>query len=174
MPQYLVTIEAESLEAEARAHLDIDALRALCAGVLEEESVEDASGLTIVFADDELLRSLNREHRDLDVPTDVLSFPAWESGLEDGDEFAPPEVPRDADDPGPYLGDIAVSVQTAARQAAVAGLTIEQELAHLVLHGLLHLLGYDHEAPDDDARMRAREEAALGPGIHASSAHADD
>ena len=174
MPHYLVTIETDSLDAEARAHLDIESLRALCARVLEEERVEDASGLTIVFAGDELLRSLNRAHRDLDVATDVLSFPAWESGLEDGDEFAPPEVPRDADDPGPYLGDIAISVETAARQASEAGLTIEQELAHLVLHGLLHLLGYDHEAPEDDARMRAREEAVLGPGIHVSSAHADD
>ena len=174
MPQYVITVEAESLEPATRAHVDIEALRSLCSRVLEEESADDAAGLTIVFADDELLRSLNRAHRDLDVPTDVLSFPAWESGLDDGDEFAPPEVPRDADEPGPYLGDIAVSVETAARQAAEAGLTIEQELAHLVLHGLLHLLGYDHQAPEDDARMRAREEAVLGPAIHASSAHADD
>lgn len=174
MPQYIVTIEAESLDPSARAQLDVDALLNLCAGVLEAEDVEDASGLTIVFAGDELLRSLNRAHRDLDVPTDVLSFPAWESGIEDGDDLAPPEVPRDADDPGPYLGDIAISVETAARQAAEAGLAIEQELAHLVLHGLLHLLGYDHEAPEDDARMRAREEAVLGTGIHASTAHAED
>ena len=174
MPQYIITIEAESLEPSARAHLDIEAVRALCARVLEEESIEDASGLTIVLAGDELLRSLNRAHRDLDQPTDVLSFPAWESGLEDAGEFAPPEVPRDADDPGPYLGDIAISVETAARQAAEAGLSIEQELAHLVLHGVLHLLGYDHQAPEDDARMRAREEAVLGPTIHTSTAHADD
>jgi len=174
MPQYLITIEAGSLDIAARAHLDVDVVRALCARVLEEEGVEEAAGVTIVFSDDDLLRSLNRAHRDLDVPTDVLSFPAWESGLEDDDEFAPPEVPRDADDPGPYLGDIAISVETAARQAVEAGLTIERELVHLVLHGLLHLLGYDHEAPEDDARMRAREEAVLGPEIHASTAHADD
>ena len=174
MPHYVIAIEAESLEPAARASVDVEALRALCARVLEEEEAEDAAALTIVFADDELLRSLNREHRDLDVPTDVLSFPAWESGLEADDEFTPPEVPRDADDPGPDLGDIAISVETAARQAVAAGLTIEQELAHLVLHGLLHILGYDHEAPEDDAEMRAREEGVLGPAIHASNAHAAD
>jgi probable rRNA maturation factor len=173
MPHYVIAIEADALDSAARARVDIEATRALCARVLEEEEVEDASAVTIVFAGDELLRSLNREHRDLDVPTDVLSFPAWESGLEADDEFAPPEVPRDADDPGPYLGDIAISVETAARQAAEANLTIEQELAHLVLHGLLHILGYDHETPDDDAAMRAREEGILGPAIHASTAHAD-
>jgi probable rRNA maturation factor len=174
MPRYVVTIEAGSLDTSSSASVDSEAVRNLCSRVLEEEGMEDASGLTIVFADDELLRSLNREHRDLDAPTDVLSFPAWESGLDEGDEFAPPEVPRDADDPGPYLGDIAISVETAARQATEAGLTIEQELAHLVLHGLLHLLGYDHETSEDDATMRAREEGILGSAIHASSAHADD
>lgn len=174
MPHYVITIEAGSLNPASRAGVDVEAVRALCARVLEEEEIEDASGLTIVFTGDELLRSLNREHRDLDVPTDVLSFPAWESGLEADDEFAPPEVPRDADDPGPYLGDIAISVETAARQAAEAGLAVEQELSHLVLHGLLHLLGYDHETAEDDAAMRAREEAVLGAAIHTSSAHADD
>ncbi len=172
MPHYAIALEADAIEGAARALVDADALRALCARVLEEEGVEDAAGLTIVFADDALLRSLNREHRDVDAPTDVLSFPAWESGV-DTDDFAPPEVPRDADEPGRYLGDIAISVETATRQADEAGLTTEQELAHLVLHGLLHVLGYDHESPEDDARMRAREEAVLGPAIHASGAHDD-
>ncbi len=171
-PHYVIAVEAEALEGATRALVSHEAVRALCARVLEEEEIEDAAGLTIVFADDALLRSLNREHRDVDAPTDVLSFPAWESGLED-DDFTPPEVPRDADEPGRYLGDIAISVETAVRQAAEAGLTTEEELAHLVLHGLLHILGYDHETPEDDAEMRAREEAVLGPAIHASGAHDD-
>ncbi|MSP22904.1 MAG: rRNA maturation RNase YbeY [Dehalococcoidia bacterium] len=174
MPRYVVTLDAESLDPSSRACVDIESLRDLCARVLEEEEIEDASALTIVFADDELLRSLNRKHRDLDAPTDVLSFPAWESGLEADGELAPPEVPRDADDAGSYIGDIAISVETAARQAAEANLTIEQELAHLVLHGLLHIIGYDHETPEDDAEMREREEGILGHAIHASNAHADD
>lgn len=172
MSHYAVAIEAEALEGAARALVSDEAVRELCARVLEEEEVEDGAGLTIVFAGDPLLRALNREHRDVDAPTDVLSFPAWESGLDDG-EFAPPEVPRDADEPGRYLGDIAISVETAARQAGEAGLSTESELAHLVLHGLLHILGYDHETPEDDAAMRAREEAVLGPAIHATGAHDD-
>lgn len=172
MPQYVVSIEADALEGDARSLVREGELRALCARVLEEEEVEDGATLTIVFADDELLRALNRQHRDLDAPTDVLSFPAWESGLGD-DEFAPPEVPRDADEPGRYLGDIAISVETAVRQASEAGLTVDLELSHLVLHGLLHVLGYDHEEPEDDAEMRAREEEVLGAAIHASGSHDD-
>ncbi len=172
MPQYVVIVEADALEGEARALVRDDEVRALCARVLEEEDIEESATMTIVFADDALLRSLNRQHRDLDAPTDVLSFPAWESGVDD-DDVAPPEVPRDADDPGRYLGDIAISVETAVRQASEAGLPIELELSHLVLHGLLHVLGYDHETPDDDAEMRAREESVLGPAIHASGSHAD-
>lgn len=172
MPHYLISIQADALEGATRALVNDEAVRALCSRVLAEEEIEDAAGVTIVFADDELLRSLNRQHRDLDVPTDVLSFPAWEGGAEDG-EPAPPSVPRDADEPGPYLGDIAISVETAVRQAAEAGLTTEEELAHLVLHGVLHIIGYDHEAPEDDAEMRAREEEILGPAIHAGGAHND-
>ncbi|MCC6237685.1 MAG: rRNA maturation RNase YbeY [Dehalococcoidia bacterium] len=172
MPHYVVAIEADALEGDARALVRDDAVRALCARVLEEEEIEDGASLTIVFADDQLLRSLNREHRDLDVPTDVLSFPAWESGLGE-DEFAPPEVPRDADEPGRYLGDIAISVETAVRQAHEAGLAVDLELSHLVLHGLLHVLGYDHEAPEDDAEMRTREEEVLGAAVHASGGHDD-
>ncbi|MFN8640037.1 MAG: rRNA maturation RNase YbeY [Dehalococcoidia bacterium] len=174
MPHYIISIQADALEGATRALVDDEAVRALCARVLEEEEIEDAAGLTIVFADDALLRSLNRQHRDLDVPTDVLSFPAWEGSPEDGDgEPAPPSVPRDADEPGPYLGDIAISVETAARQATEAGLPTEDELAHLVLHGVLHIIGYDHETPEDDAEMRAREEEILGPAIHAGGAHRD-
>lgn len=172
MPHYVVVVEAGALEGAARALVRDEEVRALCSRVLEEEEVEDGATLTIVFADDQLLRSLNREHRELDVPTDVLSFPAWEWGPGD-DEFAPPEVPRDADEPGRYLGDIAISVETAVRQAHEAGLPVDLELSHLVLHGLLHVLGYDHEAPEDDAEMRAREEEILGAAIHASGSHDD-
>src|SRR5690606_31029494 len=126
------------------------------------------AGLSLVVAGDELLQSLNREHRDVDAPTDVLSFPASE--LADGeDPFPAPEgQPR-------YLGDIAVSVETVRRQAPEVGLTLELELQHVVLHGLLHLLGYDHETPEEQSVMRAREEGLLGAEIHAHDAsHTDE
>ena len=87
----------------------------------------------------------------IDRPTDVLSF-----ALADGtDEFAlPPGVPRE-------LGDVVVSYPRAVAQAEEYGHSVERELAYLVVHGVLHILGHDHELPAEQAAMRAREEAAL-------------
>jgi len=144
---------------------DVSAERisALLVRLLEGEAVEDGAGLTIEIADDELLHELNLAHRGVDGPTDVLSFAA-----EEGEAFpGAPDQPR-------YLGDIAVSVETVRRNAAEAGLTTEQEIDHVLVHGLLHLLGWDHETDEDEAAMRAREEGYLGPGIHASGARHDD
>jgi probable rRNA maturation factor len=133
--------------------------------VLLAEDTDQDIGVTVILAGDELLQQLNREHRDLDEPTDVLSFPAAE-----GEQF--PGEPEQA----PYLGDIAISVPRVRQQALAASMDAEEELRHVVLHGLLHLMGYDHETPEDDRRMRTREEAVLGPGIHAGrdeDAHSD-
>jgi len=144
---------------------DVSAERisALLVRLLEGEAVEDGAGLTIEIADDELLHELNLAHRGVDGPTDVLSFAA-----EEGEAFpGAPDQPR-------YLGDIAVSVETVRRNAAEAGLTTEQEIDHVLVHGVLHLLGWDHETDEDEAAMRAREEGYLGPGIHASGVRHDD
>ncbi len=163
-PHYAISVESEG----SAAGLDAAPFAQLVASVLATEGAEEGAGLTLLFAGDELLRELNSEHRGVDEPTDVLSFEAG---------GADPEAPEDVfpagegGDSGRYLGDIAISVETARRQAEEAGLGLEEELAHLVLHGLLHLLGYDHETPQDDAAMRAREEAILGPRIHAGSGH---
>ena len=152
---YELTVELhESLPAsEAVAAAP---LRALLERVLREEQVADDCALTLLLAGDEFLHALNRDHRGVDEPTDVLSFPAAE-----GEAF--PGVAAE----GHYLGDIAVAVPLVRRQGAAAGLAPDDELRHVVLHGLLHLLGYDHETAQQDAAMRAREEAVLGPGIHA-------
>lgn len=155
MPEspYDIAIEVED-GFEGRA--DVAALEALIAQALGDEGVEDGTGLALVIAGDELLHSLNREHRGVDAPTDVLSF-----GAEEGEE-----IPLGEDQPR-YVGDIVISVETAARQASEAGIALDAELAHIVLHGVLHLLGWDHETPEDDAEMKAREERVLGPEIHA-------
>ena len=94
------------------------------------------SSATIAFVSDRTIRELNRKFRGLDKPTDVLSFPA-----EEGD--------------GTNLGDIAISVETAATQAKENGLTFNAEVSQLILHGLLHLSGYDHEA--DNGEMNRLE-----------------
>ncbi len=157
---YLVNLDADD---EVMERVDVPALEALVERVLTEDGVEDGAGVAIVLSDDLMLRELNRRHRDTDAPTDVLSFPAAE-----GEEAPLPEGEP------PYLGDIVVSVESVERQAEEAGLATSEELAHVVLHGVLHLLGYDHEESEDEARMKAREEALLGPTIHAGREAHDD
>lgn len=164
MPYEVIIELDEALSDVEAAVVDAPAIEALVARVLTDEEIEDETVVTVLFADDAFLQALNREHRDLDEPTDVLSYAA---DAESDDVEAFPGTPEDEDEP-PYLGDIAVSIATALRQAAAANLEPAEEIAHLVVHGLLHILGYDHEEPDDDAAMRAREERYLGPRIHAA------
>ena len=94
--------------------------------------------LSIVLTDDRQLHELNREYLDIDAPTDVLSFPASETD---------PETARR------YLGDILISVPRAAKQAQTAGHTLEAEVQLLIIHGTLHLLGYDHAGDEEKAQM---------------------
>jgi probable rRNA maturation factor len=117
---------------------------------------------SIVLTGDEFIRNLNRDFRDIDEPTDVLSFPLADRAA--------------ADDPTRpvFLGEIYVSLDTARRQARAARRPYPREVAHLVVHGLLHLLGHDHPTRAERRRMAAvesrlmrilgREIAALGTG----------
>lgn len=154
------------VQSSARGRVDLPALRRLIRDVLRDEDAASGTSLALRFADDAFLQRLNREFRDVDAPTDVLSFPA-----EEGEPF--PGQAEAAEAEGRYLGDIAISVERAAAQAATAGLTLEQELSHIVLHGVLHLLGYDHATPEDEQAMEAMEEARLGASIHAAGRHTD-
>jgi probable rRNA maturation factor len=126
--------------------------------VLASEQVAGAVEVSVLVADDDTLHALNRDYRGVDAPTDVLSFADVD---EPDDEAAhpafvrPPAAPR-------YLGDIALSYDRVIAQAAEYGHSRERELAYLTAHGMLHLLGYDHErGPDDAAAMRLREEATM-------------
>lgn len=102
----------------------------------------ERSELSVVLTGDAEIRVLNREYRGKDKPTDVLSFPM-------GDEY--------------LLGDIVISVERARSQAAEFGVTYDEELARLLVHGLLHLLGYDHVKGGRQAgRMREKEEEMMG------------
>lgn len=105
---------------------------------------KSGSAATIAFVSDKAIRQLNRQFRNLDKATDVLSFPA-----DDTDKL--------------NLGDIAISVETAARQAKENGLTFDEEVAQLILHGLLHLSGYDHETDNGEMnRLEVRIRKKLG------------
>ena len=106
-----------------------------------------AGQVVIALVCDRKMRDLNRRFRGIDRVTDVLSFPAGPDGT---------GPPRDGPAGGPrWLGDIVIATGRAARQARAAGLTEPEERRRLALHGLLHLLGYDHER--DDGRMRRLE-----------------
>ncbi len=117
-----------------------DALTAAATAVLQHQGLAPPAGLTILLADDEALQQLNRDFLGHDYPTDVLSFPA-------GNKI--PDVPELA----AYLGDIAISLPTAQRQADSAGHPLRSELLLLTIHGVLHLLGYDHATPAERQTM---------------------
>lgn len=115
-------------------------------------------GVSLVVADDETVRSLNREYRDLDETTDVLSFPLY-TDQADGDLvgqgfYIPPEEIMPA-------GEVVISYPQAARQAREGKRSLKAEMALLVVHGVLHLLGYDHAEPDQERRMWAKQEEIL-------------
>jgi probable rRNA maturation factor len=111
-----------------------------------------AGAVAIALAPDARVRALNRQYRRTDAPTDVLSFPAA-GPTRTHRTRSTPSTPR-------LLGDIVIGTGVARRQAREAGHSYATELRVLALHGLLHLLGYDHERPDDAGRM-ARAEARL-------------
>ena len=126
-------LESALLERAARFTLDTSTW--LSTGL---ESAPADVDMTIVLTDDSQLHELNREYLGVDAPTDVLSFPASETDPETG---------------ATYLGDILVSIPRAMQQAQVAGHTVEAEVQLLVVHGTLHLLGYDHAEAEEKARM---------------------
>ncbi len=129
-------------------------IAALARRVLAAEQVRAPAELSIAITEDTTVRELNRRYRGVDAPTDVLSFASGEA-----DFVVPPGRAR-------QLGEIVISHQTARRQAEDAGHPVETELAHLLVHGILHLLGHDHESPAEARSMRAREEALLGRTLH--------
>lgn len=128
--------------------LNFEGFERLARFVLELEAVPDGVELSIALVDDEEMARLNEQYRNIAGPTDVLSF-----GCDD-------PCPTPGDEPI-TLGDVVIAPAVAERQAAELGHTVEHELDVLLVHGVLHLLGYDHEAPDDAGAMAAREAAVL-------------
>jgi probable rRNA maturation factor len=128
--------------------LDADAFERLARFVLTMESVPDGTELSIALVDDDEMARLNQQYRGMEGPTDVLSFGCDEPCPTPGDEPI-------------TLGDVVIAPAVAEMQAADLGHSVEHELDVLLVHGVLHLLGYDHEADDDAGAMAAREAAIL-------------
>lgn len=146
----LISNEQDKVPVTEKLEALIEQVAALA---LEREDASPDSEISLTLTDDEGIRTLNRDYRRLDQPTDVLSFPLLE---EAGDE---PSVVGDEQDY--LLGDIVISLERAVIQAGEYGHSLEREVGFLFIHGLLHLLGYDHDTPEGESDMREREEATL-------------
>lgn len=152
-------------ETEELFEFDIDELiKSLTETTLmmEEVPFKDVS-LNVTFTDDETIREINREFRDMDKSTDVLSFPTI--GFEIPADFSNIEGDEadyfDPDTGELILGDIMISLEHAHAQAVEYGHSFRREIAFLITHSLLHLIGYDHMGEDERAVMETKQEAIL-------------
>jgi probable rRNA maturation factor len=138
-------IEADGWGDEAELQALVDTAVATAAAHADAE-ILDGSEVSVVLTDDARIRVLNARHRGIDKATNVLSFP---------------QDDEDADAYGPLLGDIVIARETVEREAVDAGLPFRHHLAHMVVHGFLHLVGYDHLHDDEAEEMEGLETAVL-------------
>ena len=130
--------------------LDVQWLQKVAEVTLQYEGIAEKTCVTLVITDDQRIQELNRQFRDTDVPTDVLAFAS-----EEGEGFVtPPDVPA-------YLGDIIISYPRAVEQAVQEGHSTKNELALLVVHGILHLLGYDDKEEEKRSRMWRQQDHVM-------------
>ena len=153
-----------SCELEEDIYVEIDSadggepaaswFRGIARDVLAAEGVTPPYEVSIILTGQETVHAMNRQYRNVDAPTDVIAFYTEEQGQDKGTFVLPGDGVR-------RLGDIVISFAQAVEQARDEGHSVEKELSLLVTHGLLHLLGYDHESPDDTPRMRGRESTLM-------------
>lgn len=128
--------------------IDAAAIERAVSFVLDEEGA--ASGdVTVTFVDSAEMSGLNKKYRGIDGPTDVLSFSMTEQGIDEPNLVAP--------EPEPILGDVVVCPRVAAENAVDQRHSTEREILEITIHGILHLLGYEHETLDDASKMLARQ-----------------
>lgn len=146
MARHMVIIANEQAQIPPTRELRALIRRAVAAA-LRYEQFEGAAEVSVTLVDNEGIHALNRTYRNVDRPTDVLSFPLFDEAGENGKTV---------------LGDIVLSLERAREQAEAYGHAFEREVAFLCVHSVLHLLGYDHEtSPEDEKDMFARQEAVL-------------
>jgi probable rRNA maturation factor len=133
---------------ESGAGVDVVELSRLCRFVMRRMRLHPATEVTVRLVDTDTIATLNEKWMDKKGPTDVLSFPMDE--LKPGRERVDD---ADGDEQSGYLGDIALCPQVAAEQAPAAGHSTDDEINLLTVHGILHLLGYDHATPDEHREM---------------------
>lgn len=148
--QLIVNNQQDKVEIDSQLETQ---LHMLVETLLQMEGQSPEAEISLTFVDDEQIRRLNRDYRGLDQPTDVLSFAMRESSDEE---------PAMASDPTfDVLGDVVISLETAERQSKDYGHSLRREIGYLTVHGVLHLLGYDHQTETERDLMRQKEEAVL-------------
>ena len=127
-------------------------VRRACSAVLVTEGFVDSAEVNVTFVDDDEIKILNTDFRNIEKSTDVLSFPLGENGIYD----------INPENGAKMLGDIVISVDHAVKQAELYGHSLQREMAFLTVHSMLHLLGYDHVNSNiEQMKMREREELVL-------------
>jgi probable rRNA maturation factor len=148
LPMAEVLVVADGWQSEPDAEAVIQ--RAIAAAAEMTDADIGEAELAVMLTDDAGIRTLNKNWRGIDKPTNVLSFPAL-----------PPTGPAGPDDPPRMLGDIAIAFETTRKEADDEQKPFDHHLGHLAVHGFLHLIGYDHETDDDAEAMEALETEIL-------------
>lgn len=144
-----ITVKQKSIKLPTGTRLLI---RKACNATLKYENFEDSAEIDVSIVTDEQIKEMNKEFRNIDSATDVLSFPLGENGNYD----------RNPATNACMLGDIVISIDHALHQADLYGHSVEREIAFLTVHSMLHLLGYDHvNGGLEQLEMREKEEAIL-------------
>ena len=137
-------------------------VRRCCNAVLKLENFEGPAEISVTFTDNAGIRELNKQYRDKEIDTDVLSFPMGENGVYDIDMETGAKI----------LGDVVISMEKARDQAERFGHSFQREVGYLTAHSVLHLLGYDHIDNLEKVRMREKEELVMEQlGLPASSSY---
>lgn len=152
MVEFIVENETDEIISDKQ----IDELNAVCCEIMKNEECNFDAEISLTFTDNEGIREINCQYRDIDRPTDVLSFPMLEFG--DDEEDAEFETENGL----VMLGDIVISIERAREQAKEWGHSLRRELAFLTAHSMLHLLGYDHvDDPVGEKLMIEKQDKAL-------------
>lgn len=152
MVEFIIENETDEIISDKQ----IDELNAVCCEIMKNEECNFDAEISLTFTDNEGIREINCQYRDIDRPTDVLSFPMLEFGEDEEDaEF-------ETENGLVMLGDIVISVERAREQAEELGHSLRRELAFLTAHSMLHLLGYDHvDDPVGEKLMIEKQDRAL-------------
>ena len=126
-------------------------IRRCCHAVLQLENFDGSAEVSVRFVDNEEIRKLNKQYRNIDKETDVLSFPMGENGVYDVNHDTGAKI----------LGDIVISMEKAVEQAKMYNHPLQREVGFLTVHSMLHLLGYDHMEPEEEKEMFAKQKEIL-------------